>query len=556
MSATTTTTPPPPSPSAQSDKREMTQDLRAILIELGITGLIAAALVFPLITLRTIDSFEGLTINARWLPSVLAVALVVLGRFGLILLRYERSAIALAGGAAAMLAAAYAWSSDLPLSKLFEVFLFAGGLFLFARAAIQWLVIARGVERARIDTARADAALALRRAIPLAAAVVVVFVAFLPWLPFSSIYMLDVGILILTYVLLGWGLNIIVGYAGLLDLGYVAFYAVGAYAYAIFAVNFGLSFWWCLPLAGLLAGISGLILGFPVLRLRGDYFAIVTLGFGEIVRLVLINWSAVTRGPDGISSIPRPSLFGVAEFNKRATGDLPLFHEMLGIPFSPEHRIIFLYYLVFTLSALVAIFTLRIRTLPIGRAWEALREDDIASASLGLNRTRIKLVAFGISAAWGGFAGAFFATRQGFISPESFTFIESAIVLSIVVLGGMGSLVGIAIAAALLIGLPEVFRELSEFRMVAYGGGLVLIMVWRPRGLLSFREPSVRLFDRRGRMRFAAEGYAVGDSPLAAPAPTTATATAMTAAPATPATGGGAVGEGSVVRQKPTGSKG
>ncbi|MGR4000911.1 MAG: high-affinity branched-chain amino acid ABC transporter permease LivM [Alphaproteobacteria bacterium] len=490
----------------------MRQDLGKILSELGITGLITAALVFPLITLRTIDAFDGLAIDARWVPSLLAIILVVLGRLGLIFLRYERSLWVLLGSGVAIVTSVVAIFSGSPFSRLFEVLLLAGGGVLFLRAFVQWLIIARGAGRAELDAARESATLLVRRLVPMAAGVGVVFVAFLPWLPFSSLYMIDVGILILTYVLLGWGLNIIVGYAGLLDLGYVAFYAVGAYAYAIFAVNFGLSFWWCLPLAGLLAGTAGLILGFPVLRLRGDYFAIVTLGFGEIVRLVLINWTWLTRGPDGISSIPRPTLFGIAEFNKRATGDLPLFHEFFGIPFSPEHRIIFLYYLIFVLAGLVAIFTLRIRTLPLGRAWEALREDDIASASLGLNRTRIKLAAFGISATWGGFAGAFFATRQGFISPESFTFIESAIVLSIVVLGGMGSLVGIALAAALLIGLPEVFRELSEFRMVAYGGGLVLIMVWRPRGLLSFREPSVRLFDRHGRMRFSVAGYSAGES--------------------------------------------
>ena len=242
--------------------------------------------------------------------------------------------------------------------------------------------------------------------------------------------------------------------------------------------------------------MAGVLLGFPVLRLRGDYFAIVTLGFGEIVRIVLINWYDVTRGPDGLSGIPRPDFFGLAVFARNPTGDLPAFHEMFGIPFSTEHRIIFLYYLILAMAALVAVFTIRIRKLPIGRAWEALREDDIACASLGINRTSIKLAAFGISAAFGGFAGSFFATRQGFISPESFTFIESAIILAIVVMGGMGSLVGIAIAAALLIGLPEIFRELAEFRMIAFGAGLVMIMIWRPRGLLSHRDPSVLLANR------------------------------------------------------------
>ena len=481
--------------------------------ELFFTALIASALVFPLITLRTLDSVEGLEIAVRAAPSVAAVLLVVLGRAGLILLRAGYDAAVLVAGP---LAAAAGLVLPLP-NELLRVLLVAGGLLLGLKAAVALAVRLRGVSPAALAAARETGALFVRRAIPFAAIAALLFALLMPWAPFSSRYLIDVGVLILTYVLLGWGLNIIVGYAGLLDLGYVAFYAVGAYSYALLALHFDLSFWLCLPLAGLLAACFGLLLGFPVLRLRGDYFAIVTLGFGEIIRLVLINWYDFTGGPDGLSSIPRPDFFGLAEFGKRATGDLPLFHERFGLEFSSEHRLIFLYYLVLALAVLVAAFTLRIRNLPLGRAWEALREDDIASASLGLNRTRIKLAAFAISAMWGGFAGSFFATRQGFISPESFTFIESAIVLSIVVLGGMGSLSGIAIAAVLLIGLPEVFRELAEFRMVAFGGGLVLIMVWRPKGLLSFREPSILLFDRKGRLRYDAVGRRAGET-LAAPA--------------------------------------
>jgi branched-chain amino acid transport system permease protein len=326
--------------------------------------------------------------------------------------------------------------------------------------------------------------------------VILVAVA-LPLMPFADRYLLDIGILVLTYVMLGWGLNIVVGLAGLLDLGYVAFFAVGAYAYALLAQYLGLSFWVCLPVAGLLAASAGLLLGFPVLRLRGDYFAIVTLGFGEIIRIILVNWAPVTGGPNGLSGIPQPSFFGLAEFKRNPPEGVTAFHELFGIEYSSGQRVIFLYYLILALALFVNIFTLRIRKLPIGRAWEALREDDIACTALGINRTNIKLAAFTISATFGGIAGSFFATRQGFISPESFTFIESAIILAIVVLGGMGSQVGVVIATLLVIGLPELFRDLQQYRMIAFGMGMVLIMVWRPRGLLAHRDPTILLHKRQ-----------------------------------------------------------
>ncbi|HEY5646269.1 MAG TPA: high-affinity branched-chain amino acid ABC transporter permease LivM, partial [Pseudomonadales bacterium] len=302
------------------------------------------------------------------------------------------------------------------------------------------------------------------------------------------------AILVLTYVMLGWGLNIVVGLAGLLDLGYVAFYAVGAYSFALLATDHGVSFWISLPFAGLMAAFAGVILGFPVLRLRGDYLAIVTLGFGEMVRIILLNWYSFTNGPDGISQIPRPSFFGLAEFSR--TGE-HTFHELFALDYSPLQRVIFLYYLILALALVVNVFTLRIRKLPVGRAWEALREDEIACHSLGINPRNTKLTAFGIGAMFAGFAGSFFATRQGFISPESFTFIESAVILAIVVLGGFGSQIGVVIAAVLLIGLPEFFRELQQFRMLAFGMAMVLIMLWRPAGLLAHREPTIRLFGKR-----------------------------------------------------------
>ena len=251
----------------------------------------------------------------------------------------------------------------------------------------------------------------------------------------------------------------------------------------------------------MLAALAGLILGFPVLRLRGDYFAIVTLGFGEIIRIILLNWYNVTGGPDGINNIARPSFFGIAEFTPAPAEGQVAFHELFGLEFDGIHRVIFLYYLILILAIVVNIVSVRIRRLPIGRSWEALREDDIACQSLGINRRNIKLIAFTISAAFGGFAGSFFATRQGFISPESFTFLESAIVLAIVVLGGMGSQLGIVLAAILIIGLPEIFRELEQYRMLVFGMAMVGIMTWRPRGLLAHREPSVLLHGRKGRLR-------------------------------------------------------
>ncbi|MZR29406.1 high-affinity branched-chain amino acid ABC transporter permease LivM [Sneathiella litorea] len=318
------------------------------------------------------------------------------------------------------------------------------------------------------------------------------FALVFPFLPFTDRYLLDLSILILTYVMLGWGLNIVVGLAGLLDLGYVAFYAIGAYSYALLAQYFGFSFWMCLPLAGILAAFWGIILGFPVLRLRGDYLAIVTLAFGEIIRIVLLNWYQFTGGPDGLSGIPRPSFFGLP-FNRSEGG----FADFFGLDYSSIHRIMFLYFLILALALLTNFVTNRLRRLPIGRAWEALREDEIACRSLGLNTTSVKLTAFAIGAMFAGFAGSFFATRQGFISPESFTFIESALILAIVVLGGMGSQTGVVIASIAMIGGFEIFREAEQFRMLIFGLAMVIIMIWRPRGLISTRIPSIFLKEKK-----------------------------------------------------------
>jgi branched-chain amino acid transport system permease protein len=319
-----------------------------------------------------------------------------------------------------------------------------------------------------------------------------VFAILVPVIFYDQRYILDLGILVLTYVMLGWGLNIVVGLAGLLDLGYVAFYAVGAYSYALLATTFGLSFWVCLPLAGLLASFWGVLLGFPVLRLKGDYLAIVTLAFGEIIRLVLLNWQDVTGGPNGISGIPRPSFFGIP----LTAGDDGLAAK-LGIEFSPTHRVVFLFYVILALALLTNWATIRLRRMPIGRAWEALREDEVACRALGINTTTTKLTAFALGAMFGGFAGAFFATRQGFISPESFSFQESALVLAIVVLGGMGSQLGVALAAVAMIGGFELFRGFDQYRMLVFGLAMVLLMIWRPRGLIGHRAPSVFLERRQ-----------------------------------------------------------
>jgi branched-chain amino acid transport system permease protein len=334
-------------------------------------------------------------------------------------------------------------------------------------------------------------------------------------LPFSgSRYYVDLGTLVLTYVMLGWGLNIVVGLAGLLDLGYVAFYAVGAYSYALLATTFGLGFWTCLPLAGILAALWGIMLGFPVLRLRGDYLAIVTLAFGEIIRIVLTNWVSLTNGPNGITGIPRPTLFGLAFSMDGGDGTVAGFFN---IEPATIQRVIFLYYVILGLALLTNWVTLRLRRLPLGRAWEALREDEVACRSLGINVTNTKLTAFAIGAGFGGLAGAFFATRQAFISPESFTFIESATVLAIVVLGGLGSQLGVCLAALVMIGGLETLRnflgwlgqqmdsplfegiagELPLYRMLIFGLALVLMMVLRPRGLVSGRTPTVALGEKR-----------------------------------------------------------
>jgi branched-chain amino acid transport system permease protein len=280
-----------------------------------------------------------------------------------------------------------------------------------------------------------------------------------------SMYQTNIMITGLIYVMLGLGLNIVVGLAGLLDLGYVAFYAVGAYSYALLNYHFGLSFWMALPIGAGLGAFFGILLGFPVLRLRGDYLAIVTLGFGEIIRLILENWNEFSFGPSGIANIPRPSLFG--------------------LQLSLQHATIYLYYLMIVLVIFTIFVVERLQNSRIGRAWIALREDEVACEAMGIDRRKTKLTAFALGATWAGMAGVIFAAKTTFINPASFTIWESIIILCIVVLGGMGSIVGVILGAFILILLPEYLRVFSEYRMLIFGALLVLMMIFRPGGIVS-----------------------------------------------------------------------
>ncbi len=292
---------------------------------------------------------------------------------------------------------------------------------------------------------------------------------------FARDYFIDIAILAGIYIILAQGLNVVVGFAGLLNLGFVAFYAIGAYAYALLNTKLGLGFWTSLPLSVGLVTLSGFILAVPALRLRGDYLAIVTLGFGEIVRLVLNNWDSVTKGPNGIGGIEPPYLFGIS---------------LNGL----SHY----YYFILVFVALSVFIVRRVYVSRIGRAWVAIREDEIASSSIGINTTAYKLYAFAFGAFWAGVAGVLFAAKMRFVSPESFTFMESVLILCMVILGGLGSIPGVILGAIILVMLPEMLREIQLYRMLALGSGLVLLMIFRPQGL--FRSsPLTRAVLRGGK---------------------------------------------------------
>ncbi|MGV6987122.1 high-affinity branched-chain amino acid ABC transporter permease LivM [Providencia hangzhouensis] len=321
---------------------------------------------------------------------------------------------------------------------------------------------------------------------------VIIIIAAIIWPFIVSRGSVDIATLTLIYVMLGLGLNVVVGLSGLLVLGYAGFYAIGAYTFGLLNHYYGFGFWESLPIAGLTAALAGFLLGFPVLRLRGDYLAIVTLGFGEIVRILLLNNTEITGGPNGISQLPKPTFFGL-EFSRTAKEGWDTFHNFLGLDYSPGDRIIFLYFVALLLVVLTLFVINRLLRMPLGRAWEALREDEIACRSLGLSPTRIKLTAFTISAAFAGFAGTLFAARQGFISPESFTFVESAFVLAIVVLGGMGSQTSVILAAIILVVSREMMRDLNQYSMLLLGALMVLMMIWRPQGLLPMKRRQMQV---------------------------------------------------------------
>jgi branched-chain amino acid transport system permease protein len=280
-------------------------------------------------------------------------------------------------------------------------------------------------------------------------------------------YLLDIGVLVGVYTILGLGLSIVIGQAGLLDLGYIAFYAIGAYWTALFGTHFGVSFWLLLPTSAALAAVFGVLLGYPTLRLRGDYLAIVTLGFGEIIRITLNNWRELTNGPMGIMNIPHPTLalpgVGALEFGLKVQA---------------------YYFFVLGLAVMTVFVVRRLVQSRVGLAWKAIREDELAAGAMGVDVRRAKLLAFALGAAFAGLAGSFFAGRAGFVSPESFTFAESVLVVCIVVIGGAGSLAGVILGALVFIALPEFLREAARYRMLAFGLAMVTLALVRPQGLL------------------------------------------------------------------------
>lgn len=297
--------------------------------------------------------------------------------------------------------------------------------------------------------------------IPFLLAVAVFFIAY----PFVfPMYHTSIMISALVYVMLGLGLNIVIGLAGLLDLGYVAFYAVGAYAYALLNLHFGVSFWMALPISAVLGFMFGTLLGYPVLRLRGDYLAIVTLGFGEIIRIILENWDKFSNGPRGISDIPPPNFFGM-DLGQHGTT-------------------IYIYFIVIALVLMTIFFVNRLENSRIGRAWIALRDDEIACQAMGIDKFKTKLTAFALGATWASIGGVVFAAKTSYINPMSFTIWESITILSVVVIGGMGSAIGVIAGALVLILLPEYLRAVAEYRMLVFGALQVIVMVFKPDGLI------------------------------------------------------------------------
>jgi branched-chain amino acid transport system permease protein len=514
---------------AAPQQKPTATDHRRIFIDTALTALIALAIIGPIVGMNASAPQGGLVLEYRWGTVYTLVAIIAAGRLALHYLFWNRppsvtplqikrwGMAATAVGLVSFLVGFF--NTDNPLGVLAQInpslppWLIALGIFLVLLGL--WLMSSAANEVAQTKGVRSRIVETIEPLGKYVGLGLLVIAIALPFIPGVDRRWVDLGTSILIYVMLGWGLNIVVGLAGLLDLGYVAFFAVGAYSYALlstvyFPLWFGegitpWTFWLVLPVAGFLAACWGLILGFPVLRLRGDYLAIVTLAFGEIIRVILINWYTFTGGPNGINYIPRPSFFGIP-----FTNDENGFAATFGLTYAPLQRIIFLYYVILALALITNFVTIRLRKLPIGRAWEALREDEIACRSLGINTTSTKLTAFAMGAMFGGFAGSFFATRLGFISPESFVFMESALTLAIVVLGGLGSQIGVVIAAIMVIGAFELFREMAflkaimpagfdptQYRMLAVGIAMVMIIRWRPRGLITKRDPSIFLKEKK-----------------------------------------------------------
>lgn len=411
-------------------------NISAALKDSALAALIGLVLFVPMVGLV----LDGRALDVRILRSVYVVAIVFAGRFAISMLAQGQ----LMKGAVGMVTGVpRVWSA-------------ATG---FAESRLVYIIIG----------------------------VIAVMVAF-PFLPIATNYHIQILSLTLVYIILATGLNIVVGLAGLLDLGFVAFFATGAYSYAMLAQYADMGFWVALPLSAGIAALMGCLLGFPVLRMHGDYLAIVTLGFGEIIRILLVNMTGITGGPNGISA-PRPSLFGLV-FSRKAEDGATTFSDYFGLTYSASHRYIFIYLLILVFVILAIWLFKRLREMPIGRAWEALREDEIACKALGINHSTTKLSAFTLGATFGGLGGVFFAAMEGFINPSSFQFVESAIILSIVVLGGMGSIVGVIIAAIGITLLPELFRGFASYRMLIFGLAMVFVMIWRPGGLMKVRRRS------------------------------------------------------------------
>jgi branched-chain amino acid transport system permease protein len=296
------------------------------------------------------------------------------------------------------------------------------------------------------------------------------------------------------YILLALGLNVVVGYAGLLDLGYVAFYAIGAYSYALLAspqLGIHIPFWLILPAAPLIAALFGVLLGAPTLRLRGDYLAIVTLGFGEVIRILLNNLDTITNGPRGVINID-PATLDVTRLAPKSVADAklllypPLPDLIHKLPLTLSSPIQY-YYLILILCIGAVFFSYRLEGSRIGRAWAAIREDEDAAQTMGINKTTTKLLAFAMGASTAGFSGVIFSGLQGFVSPESFILLESITILAMIVLGGMGSIPGVVLGAIILVVVPEVLREYAQYRLTIFGLGLTLMMLVRPEGLWPVR---------------------------------------------------------------------